>query len=323
MMVFRMNKKYKIATLVIILAGLLAGSIWYLHGLNFAVLNPKGTIGEQERHLIVFASLLSLVVVVPVFILLFGIIWKYRVGNTKTKAKYTPDWDHSTTLETIWWIIPSLLIVVLSVVTWTSSHKLDPYKPLASSVKPLKVEVVALDWKWLFIYPDLNIATVNWLQIPVDTPVDLEITADAPMNSLWIPQLGGQVYAMPGMSTELHLQASATGDYKGSSANISGKGFSGMAFTTRASQQGDFDQWVEQARRSPNVLSQSGYASLARPSENNKPQTFSTIQANLYDTILMKYMTMPAVHQHKDISDSHHEHDEQTMTNTHNMNMGM
>lgn len=301
-----MNKKIKLLLPLIIVLGLLAGGIWYLRDANFALLNSKGSIAHQERQLIVFASLLSLIVVVPVFTLLFGIIWRYRDGNKK--AVYTPDWDGSKMLETIWWLVPSVLIIILSVVTWNSSHKLDPYKPLASSVKPLKVQVVALDWKWLFIYPEQNIASVNFLEVPTNRPIDFEITADAPMNSLWIPQLGGQIYAMPGMSTELHLEADTAGDYKGYSANISGKGFAGMNFTTRAAEQGDFDQWVESARRSPLALSQDAYNKLAKPSQNNKPVTYSAIQAGLYDTIVMKYMAMPDSHDTETNETNTHDH---------------
>jgi cytochrome o ubiquinol oxidase subunit 2 len=319
-----MNKKIKLILPVILALGLLAGGIWYLRDANFALLNPKGSIAHQERQLMLFASLLSLLVVVPVFALLFGIIWRYRVGNKK--AVYKPDWDGSKTLETIWWLVPSVLIIVLSVVTWNSSHKLDPYKPLQSAAKPLKVQVVALDWKWLFIYPEQNIASVNFLEVPTDRPINFEITSDAPMNSLWIPQLGGQIYAMPGMSTALHLQADTVGDYKGYSANISGKGFAGMTFTTRAVEQGNFDQWVESARRSPLTLSQDAYNKLARPSENNKPVTYAAIQSGLYDTIIMKYMAMPAAgdtetqetntHDH-----GAHDHKEYPMTNMQKMGM--
>jgi cytochrome o ubiquinol oxidase subunit 2 len=318
-----MNKKIKLLVPVIIVLSLLAGGIWYLRDVNFALLNPKGSIAHQERQLILFAAMLSLIVVVPVFALLFGIIWRYRVGNKK--AVYKPDWDGSKTLETIWWLVPSLLIVVLSVVTWTSSHKLDPYKPLVSNVKPLKVQVVALDWKWLFIYPEQNIASVNFLEVPTNTPINFEITSDAPMNSLWIPQLGGQIYAMPGMSTALHLEADTAGDYKGYSANISGKGFAGMNFTTRAAEQGDFDQWVESARRSPQVLSQDVYNKLAKPSQNNKPTTYSAIQSNLYDTIVMKYMVMPQLHDTENETNTHdhgsHDHMEHPMTNMQKMGM--
>lgn len=283
-----MKKKYQIAIFVLLSLGVIVVAANYLRGVNMQILNPAGTIGQKERHLIIFAAVLSLVVVIPVFILLFGILWRYRASNKK--AMYLPDWDQNAFFESIWWLVPTGLIVILSVLTWNSSHQLDPYKPLSSTVKPLTVQVVALDWKWLFIYPDQNIATVNYLRIPVNTPVNFLITADAPMNSFWIPQLGGQIYAMPGMSTQLHLIASKTGSFEGSSANISGKGFAGMKFITYAEPSGDFDQWVESARHAPGKLSQSTYDVLTKDSENNKPTTYSAIQQNLYDTIVMKFM---------------------------------
>ena len=182
----------------------------------------------------IFAALLSLVVVIPVFAMTIYIVWRYRESNQK--AKYSPDWDHNSKVETIWWLIPTLLIVVLSVVTWNSSHSLDPFKPIKSSVKPLRVQVIALQWKWLFIYPEQGVASTNILELPVDRPINFEVTADAPMNSFWIPQLGGQIYAMAGMSTQLHLMASEAGTYAGASANLSGKGFAKMKFDTKAVQ---------------------------------------------------------------------------------------
>jgi cytochrome o ubiquinol oxidase subunit 2 len=283
-----MSKKAKLAflTLLVLSVGTLAAS--YLHGHNLAVLNPKGLIASRERSLIIIASLLMIIVVIPVFALTFGIVWKYRAGNTK--AKYSPDWDHNRRLEATWWAIPSVLILILSILTWTSSHELDPYKPLASSAQPLTIQVVALDWKWLFIYPQQHIATVNFVQIPKDTPINFVITSDAPMNSFWIPQLGGQIYAMPGMSTQLHLMASSTGSYAGSSANISGRGFAGMRFIAKATSPADFNTWVASTQRGSAHLNLETYAALARPSENHPVATYASAQDGLYDTILMKYM---------------------------------
>ncbi|HVQ44824.1 MAG TPA: ubiquinol oxidase subunit II [Candidatus Saccharimonadia bacterium] len=253
-----------------------------------AVLNPKGTIAADERQLIVTATMLMLLIVVPVLVLTFVIAWRYRAGNTK--ATYAPDWDRSRKLETIWWLIPSALIVGLSVITWQSSHALDPSKPLASSVQPLKIQVVALQWKWLFIYPKQNIASVNFVELPVGTPVEFEITSDAPMNSFWIPQLGGQIYAMSGMSTHLHLRADAAGDYTGSSANLSGRGFAGMHFVARAEAPADFDNWVRSVKHSAPPLTFTSYEALARPSENQAPSPYSATPAGLYDEVVMQYM---------------------------------
>jgi cytochrome o ubiquinol oxidase subunit 2 len=223
-----MGKKYKIIFGVLVIGVLIAVAVKYLKTVNIEVFNPKGSIAEKQRNLIIFASLLSLLVIIPVYILTFTFLFKYR--ETNKKARYTPDWDHNRIYETIWWGIPIAVILLLSIVTWNSTHALDPYKPLSSSEKPLDIQVVALQWKWLFIYPEQNVATVNYVQIPVNRPVTFTITSDAPMNSLWIPQLGGQIYAMSGMSTQLHLIANHAGSYNGSSANISGEGFAGMRF---------------------------------------------------------------------------------------------
>jgi len=264
-----------------------AGLIWYAHGHSIPVLQPKGEIGDKERQLIFFALGLSVIVVVPVFIMLFSFAWRFRASNTK--AKYLPNWDSSRLFESLWWAIPSVLILVLSVVTWQSSHQLDPYQPIQSNARPLKVQVVALQWKWLFIYPDQGVATVNYMPIPTNQPVDLTITSDAPMNAFWVPQLGGQVYAMAGMSTKLHLIANHDGVYEGRSSNISGKGFSDMTFTANALPQASFDHWVAQTKNHHLDLSSQTYAALAKPA-TSKPLTYGTVQANLYDTIIEKYM---------------------------------
>src|SRR5688572_21939694 len=193
----------KVAALFVLIAATTGVLTWLVLGANVAVLEPAGSIAERQRGLIIFASLLSLIVVVPVFALTFYIAWKYRASNKK--AKYTPDWDHHTGIEALWWAIPLALITILSVITYKTSHELDPFRPIASDKKPLTVQVVALQWKWLFIYPEQNIASVNFVQFPEDRPVNFQITSDAPMNSFWIPQLGGQMYAMSGMNTKLHL----------------------------------------------------------------------------------------------------------------------
>ncbi|HSX33735.1 MAG TPA: ubiquinol oxidase subunit II [Candidatus Saccharimonadales bacterium] len=255
---------------------------------HLALLTPAGPIGQQEKHLMLFALALSLFVIVPVFVMLFAFAWRYRAGNVK--AKYSPELDRSRVAETLWWGIPGVLILILSVVTWTSSHSLDPFRPLSSAAKPLTIQVVALDWKWLFIYPDQRIATVNYVQLPVNTPVTFDITADAPMNSFWIPKLGGQIYAMPGMSTQLHLEATQVGSYPGSSANISGVGFSGMRFTAKATSAADFNAWVARTQKTTNTLTEATYATLAHPSQNNPVVYYSLPDTNLYNTVMMQYM---------------------------------
>lgn len=287
----KLRNKHRVILIVSPVLVILLALVWYFHSHPVAVLDPAGQIGLKERHLMIIAILLSAIVVLPVYTMTILIAWNYRASNKK--AKYTPNWDHSRLYESIWWGIPIVIISVLCVITWNSSHALDPFKPIASSVQPLNIQVVALDWKWLFIYPQQHIATVNFFQIPKQTPINFELTSDAPMNSFWIPQLGGQIYAMPGMSTQLHLMASVDGAFHGSSANISGDGFSGMTFMAKASSQADFERWVESVQRTPQNLNQSTYNKLAAPSENNPVALYTADDNGLYNGIINKYM-LPA-----------------------------
>lgn len=257
-------------------------------GGDIAVLNPKGLIAQKQRELMFTATGLMLIVVIPVFILLFVVAWKFRADNRE--AKYSPDWDHHRIIEFVWWSVPCVIIFVLGIVTWKNTHALDPFKPIDSNVKPIRIQVIALDWKWLFIYPEEKIAAVNWVQFPQQTPIAFEITADAPMNSLWIPQLGGQIYAMPGMKTELHLIANSIGNFRGSSANLSGKGFAGMNFIAKASSQEDFDRWVQSIKQTGSSLDQAEYSKLAEPSAYHPVAAYRLIEEGLYDRIVMKYM---------------------------------
>lgn len=252
-----------------------------------AVLDSKGVIGVAESSLIATATYTMLLVVVPVILLTLFIAWRYRASNTK--ATYAPNWTHSTAIEVVIWTIPAVIILYLGILTWKSTHELDPYKPLESQVKPINVEVVALDWKWLFIYPDLGVASVNQLAIPVGTPVNFRITSDSVMNSFFIPQLGGQIYAMAGMQTKLHLQADHVGDYAGISANYSGAGFSDMKFRALALSQSDFDAWVSKVKHAPEDLNMNVYAGVARPSEKVAVRYFSTVDPKLFNNIVGKY----------------------------------
>jgi len=272
---------------------------------DIAVLNPEGMIGQKQRDIMVVAVVLGLLVIVPVFVMTFLIAWKYRASNTS--APYQPDWDHSKVFETIWWGVPIAIILVLGVITWQSSHALDPFRPLDSEVKPVRIQVIALQWKWLFIYPDEGIATANYLQIPERTPINFEITADAPMNAFWIPKLGSQVYAMSGMTTKLHLIADHTGEYQGSSANISGEGFADMNFKVRATSRADYDSWVHSIHGKNAVLTQQTYDSLAKPTVLAEPRTYSLRDEGLYDRVVMKYM-MPEMSEAEGTAEVTHEH---------------
>ena len=258
-----------------------------LSGCNLEVLNPKGSVGLSEKSLILDSTWAMLLVVIPVIALTLLFAWRYRVSNKR--ATYLPTWAHSTTIEIVIWVVPSLIVLYLAILTWNSTHELDPYKPLESNVKPIDVEVVALDWKWLFIYPDLGIASVNQLEFPVGTPVNFRITSDSVMNSFLIPQLGGQIYAMAGMQTQLHLIANEAGNYAGLSANFSGPGFSDMKFRAIATSSAGFDAWVKQVKASSKQLDAAVYLGVAAPSEKDPVQYFSHVDSALFNNIIAKY----------------------------------
>jgi cytochrome o ubiquinol oxidase subunit 2 len=281
-------KRHKITVAIAVALCVVLVIVYVLRDYNFAILNPRGIIAERQRQLIVFTTLLGLLVIIPVFILTFWVAWRYRESNTS--ARYTPDWDRNLLFESLWWGIPTIIIAILSVVIWQSSHELDPYRQIASNNKPITIQVVALQWKWLFIYPEQHIATINYVQFPKDTPVNFQLTADAPMNSFWIPQLGGQMYAMAGMTTHLNLMADQTGNFRGSSANISGRGFSGMNFVAHASSDSDFKIWVNQVKQSQNQLNSTSYARLSKPSIGGS-NAYTYGDTGLYDTVLLKYMS--------------------------------
>ncbi|PXW22507.1 ubiquinol oxidase subunit II [Paraburkholderia caballeronis] len=263
------------------------GLVVSLSGCNLTVLDPKGSVGVAEKSLIATATGAMLLVVVPVILLTLLFAWRYRASNRS--ATYAPKWSHSTAIEFVVWTIPTLIILFLGILTWKTSHELDPYKPLQSEVKPINVDVVALDWKWLFIYPDLGIATVNQLAVPVGTPINFRITSDSVMNSFFIPQLGTQVYAMAGMQTRLHLIADEAGDYAGLSSNYSGRGFSDMKFRTLAKSPEEFNAWVEKVKATPQQLGMDQYATVAQPSEKAPVQYFSTVDPKLFHNIIAKY----------------------------------
>jgi cytochrome o ubiquinol oxidase subunit II len=263
------------------------GLMLLLSGCNMDVLHPKGSVGLAERDLIATSTWAMLIVVIPVIALTLLFAWRYRASNKS--AEYRPNWSHSTGIEVAVWLIPTLIILFLGVLTWKSTHELDPYRPLESNVKPINVEVVALDWKWLFIYPDLGIATVNQLAFPVGTPVNFNITSDSVMNSFFIPQLGGQIYAMAGMQTRLHLIADEAGDYAGESANFSGKGFSDMKFRAIASSPEEFNAWVAKVRASSDRLDMNRYNVVSQPDEKAPVTYFSSVDPKLFHNIIARY----------------------------------
>jgi cytochrome o ubiquinol oxidase subunit 2 len=283
-----MHRKYKIAFGVLLGISLLALSIVYLYQTPMVLLNPKGEIGLKEKELIWISTWLMLIIVVPVLVMTVFFAWKYRASNKK--AKYEPKWDNSVAAELVWWSFPLIIVMILSVITWKSCHELDPFQPILNKGKAMEVQVVALQWKWLFIYPEENIATVNWVQFPKDVPIRFKITGDAPMNSFWIPQLGGQIYAMPGASAELYLIAEEYGTFRGSSANLSGEGFAGMTFSAVACTPEEFKKWVDEVKDSSLRLNGKEYEKLVEPSQNNPVSLYVLETPDLYDQVLMKYM---------------------------------
>ena len=268
-------------------------SLASLAGCNTVLLNAGGDIAAQQGHLIVVSTLLMLLIVVPVIVATLYFAWRYRQGNTT--APYSPDWDHSTRLELLIWGAPLLIIIALGLITWISTHLLEPTRPLTrlsegrpipASTKPLVVQVVALDWKWLFIYPEQGIATVNELVTPVDVPVRFKITASSVMNAFYIPHLAGMIYAMPGMETTLNAVMNKAGTYQGLSANYSGAGFSDMKFAYKAVSTGDFDAWVAKTKAGGGTLNRPDYIALEKPSIKNPVAMYGTVDPELYGKIL-------------------------------------
>ncbi|MET0542279.1 MAG: ubiquinol oxidase subunit II [Variovorax sp.] len=264
-----------------------------LSGCNMVVMSPSGDVAAQQRDLIVQSTVLMLLIVVPVIALTLFFAWKYRQSNTA--AVYKPDWDHSTQLELVIWAAPLLIVIALGALTWISTHTLDPYRALTRinpeqdvipGTKPLVVEVVALDWKWLFIYPEQGIALVNEMAAPVDRPIMFRITSSAVMNSFFIPALAGQIYAMPGMETKLHAVINKPGEFEGFSANFSGAGFSNMRFKFHGLAAADFDKWVQTAKAAKAPLDRATYLALEKPSERNPVQRYASVAPDLYDAIL-------------------------------------
>ncbi len=264
---------------------------------NYMVLDPKGPIAEKQLDLIIITVILCSIIIVPVLIITFIIVWRYRATNKK--ADYKPEWAHSNLLETIWWGIPIVIIIVLAVITVRYTHELEPAKAIASDKEEVTVQVVSLNWKWLFLYPEEGIATVNTLTIPEDRPVRFEITADSPMNSFWIPELGGQIYAMSGMSMALHLQADEPGTYFGTAANFTGEHFENMNFQVHATSDAEYEQWIEEAKSSPNTITDESYEEMSKPTEKEEPTLYSSFPEGIYERIVTKYMHEGAeLHQH-------------------------
>ena len=267
------------AVLALVLIGALT-----LGGCTEGVLDPKGPVASAERLILLNSLGIMLAIVIPTILATLGVAWWFRSSNKR--ARYLPSFDYSGRLEMLVWSIPAMTVLLVGGVAWVGSHDLDPRKPIASTVKPVNVQVVSLDWKWLFIYPEQGIASVNQLTIPVGTPVSFELTSSGVMNSFFVPQLGSQIYTMAGMVTRLHLQADHPGTYRGISANYSGAGFSDMYFNVDAVPAERFAQWVAATRTTGPVLDAQTYADLAKPSQAVAPFTYRAVAPNLFNGIL-------------------------------------
>lgn len=279
----------------------LALMVGLLAGCQGGVLDPKGQVGIEEKQLIIVATLLMLLVVIPVIFMTLYFAWKYREGRDEI---YEPKWSHSTKIETIVWSVPIVIVIILAVITWKSTHALDPYKPLEHEKEHINVQVISMNWKWLFVYPDLGIASVNELRFPANVPVAFTISSEGTMNSFFIPQLGSQIYSMAGMVTKLHLIANEPGTFDGISANYSGAGFTGMKFKAIATEtEADFEAWVEGVKAQSiegainnGVLDQASYEALAEFDldahhvEPTPVQYYNSIKSSIFMDNVMKFM---------------------------------
>jgi cytochrome o ubiquinol oxidase subunit 2 len=253
-------------------------------GCNRGILDPVGPVGQAEKTILINSTAIMLAIIIPTMIATVAIAWWFRRGNRK--ATYLPDWEYSGALEMVVWGIPLLTIMLLGGITWISSHDLDPGKPLASTKPPLKVEVVSLDWKWLFIYPDQGIATVNQLVVPAETPVSYRLTSATVWNVFFVPQFGTMIYTMPRMTTRLNLQADRLGTYEGLSAHFSGDGFPGMQFKAEVLPADQFAMWAQGAHGQGGGLDARSYAELSKPSSYVKPMTYGAVAPGLFDAIV-------------------------------------
>src|SRR5467141_942353 len=257
-------------------------------GCSEGVLDPKGPIAAAERQILSNSLGIMLAIVIPTILATLGVAWWFRSSNKR--ARYLPNFDYSGRLEMLVWSIPAMTVLLVGGVAWVGSHDLDPRKLMSATAKPIKVQVISLDWKWLFIYPDQGIATVNQLTIPVGTPVSFELTSSGVMNSFFVPQLGSQIYAMAGMVTRLQLQADHPGSYRGMSAQYSGEGFADMTFNVDAVAPEKFSEWVDAARNVGVELNVTTYAELAKPSASVTPFTYRSVAPGLFDRIMVSEM---------------------------------
>ncbi|MBL8030182.1 MAG: COX aromatic rich motif-containing protein [Candidatus Doudnabacteria bacterium] len=289
-----MSKKQKIIILylVVIDVFLLGLALWFfvwpkIRLVNFALLQPAGEVAIKEYMLFKLVLFLMLVVAIPLFC--FAVFILKRRKHEKISL-FEKNKSHEGLWQIFVWLVPVILIFSISVINWKSTHDLDPYKPLSLKKEPIVIQVVALNWKWLFIYPNERIATINFLQVPEQTPIEFNLTADAPMNSFWIPRLGGQMYSMAGMTTKLHLQADQKGDFEGFAAEINGRGFADMNFVLHSVSETDYGNWLKNVKSKSLKLTLKEYERLSEEEKKHEPEVFSFVEDSLYEKIMEKFM---------------------------------
>ena len=247
---------------------------------HWAVLDPRGPVGQADRTILIDSLAIMLAIGVPTIIATFAFAWWFRASNTR--ARYRPDWEFSGAIELVVWAIPAMVIILLGGVAWIGSHELDPAKPLSEREAPVEIQVISLDWKWLFIYPREGVASVNQLVVPTGVPLRFSITSASVWNVFFVPQLGSMIYTMNGMRTQVNLQADETGTFQGLSAHFSGDGFSDMHFPVRAVRGEEFAAWVQSTRGVGPTLDAAAYTALARQSTNLQPSTFGAVTPELF-----------------------------------------
>lgn len=256
---------------------------------NVQILNPQGYIAQRESDVIIATILIALCIGIPVIIATLFIAFRY--SENAPEHEYSPTWHADRRINAIWWIAPSIIIFFWAILGWQTAHELDPYTPIPSNNQAVQIQVVALQWKWLFLYPQQHIATINYIEFPVNTPVHFELTADAPYNSFWIPSLGSQIYAMDAMQTQLNLEAAHTGIYPGQSAEMSGNGFAGMQFQAKVTSQASYNKWIASIQQSSKNFTTTTYRSVEKPSSYTPQASYNLVDTDLFNQVILKYMS--------------------------------
>jgi cytochrome o ubiquinol oxidase subunit 2 len=281
------NIKILLGSLALVLGFL--GIFYVLSSEHALTWHPKGIIARSILDLITTNFILMFIILIPTYLLLFWVVWKYCIKDES--APFEPSHTCGPLGHVLQWGLPTIIVAIMAPITWKMAHELNPYKPIESDVKPLKVQVVALNWKWLFIYPEQEIATLNYFHIPAATPIHLQLTADnAPMNSFWIPQLSGQIYSMPGMTTQLYLMADGPGVYRGHEVEINGEGYSDMTFSVKSMSEGDFEEWVKLVKTSEHHLTANVYQELKKPYVESSLFSYAGVEKELFQKIVKSYM---------------------------------